>query len=65
MIMIGFRLAAIYSPERPVELTGRYFKTFHLKDFVALGQALNEQEQALLNPRQSSSRIIGIVCLVV
>jgi two-component system phosphate regulon sensor histidine kinase PhoR len=58
-----FRLAAIYSPERPVELTGRYIKSFYLKDFVALHQALIDQDQILFDPSRHHAELSVLYAL--
>ncbi len=43
-------LAAIYNPERPISLTGRYAASFSVDDYSLLQTALREQTDLLLDP---------------
>ncbi|RMF04621.1 MAG: PAS domain-containing protein, partial [Chloroflexi bacterium] len=40
-----FRVATVYSPERPVELTGRYDETIRLDEYPALAAILEQPER--------------------
>ncbi|GAB4422604.1 MAG: hypothetical protein Kow0031_00490 [Anaerolineae bacterium] len=58
-----FRLAAVYSPERPVTLTGRYRKTFNLASFSVLERALAEQTQMMLTPKYHQAELSVLYAL--
>lgn len=59
----AFRLAAVYSPERPITLTGRYHKTFNLGKFPILEKALLEQASMMLTPRHHQAELSVLYAL--
>lgn len=59
----SFRLAAVFSPERPIALTGRFHKTFNLRSFPILEQVLLAQSQMVLTPRHHQAELSVLYAL--
>jgi PAS domain S-box-containing protein len=55
-----FRLAAIYSPERPVAFNGRTESLFVLDDFTLLAQVVEENQQLLAMPVTHGPRLAAL-----
>lgn len=58
-----FYLAAIYSPERPVTLTGRYEQPFSLAQFSVLATAIAGQTQTVLSPQIDTTALSELYAL--
>lgn len=58
-----FYLAAVYSPERPITLVGRYQQRLPLADFKLLGLALSADSPALFAPQSNPAELAEVYTL--
>ncbi len=58
-----FYLAAVYSPERPITLVGRYQQRLPLADFKLLGLAMSTDSQALFAPQSNPVELAELYAL--